>query len=1164
MSLSGLSLRWKLTGVIIIFGTVITGILSAVLFYNTRNQMRADFRQRLEDLTGVGALSIQADLHQTLLHPGQENNSVYTAIKNRLQAIKENTSDIHFVYTMRAGEKGQIEFVVDAETDPDSIAHLGDIYTDASPFLSQNFSRLDAPVSEQNFYSDRWGTWLTGYAPFFNASGKRIGVLGVDIKAAKILQYERKLLFIFIGIFSISIILSVLLGIFLGSWLSAPILAITSSAERIGQGDFDIQIPVKTHDELGVLSHTFNAMTQKIKKSIIQLKDENIKRQVAENKFRSIFENAMEGIYQSSFDRQIIMANPEFARMLGYESPEDVLHNITDISSQLYAEPDRHQELLACLEAKGQVSNFRIRVLKKDGSEIWTELNARVVEESTGFRFIEGLIKDISEQLAKEIAQEKEAAAKAASLAKSEFLANMSHEIRTPMNAVLGLTHLALKTDLSSKQKDYLNKIMYSAQNLLNIINDILDFSKIEAGKLSMETINFDMENVMNNLAGILGLKAEEKGLEILFRLDKEIPDTLIGDPLRLQQILTNLINNAIKFTETGTILLSIQKTTDEPIDNHICIKFSIKDTGIGLTREQADTLFQSFSQADASITRKYGGTGLGLTICKRLVEMMKGEIQVDSLPGQGSTFSFTAWLGLLENTNNKFLSYPADLKEMRVLAVDDNSTARDIIGEILESFSFRVSLSPSGEEALAELEQVQNSSDPYKLVIMDWKMPGKDGIETAAAIQAHSNMNHIPHILMLTAYGREDIRQKAELAGVSSFLIKPVNPSLLFDAILSIFSKVPDLKPTQLQGVDDPAIPGIDDIRGARILLVEDNEINRQVATELLESEQFIIEISSNGRKAVDRLSDCPPSKIPDAVLMDIQMPEMDGYTATQHIRKKAPPVGHIPIIAMTAHALEGEKKKCFAAGMDDHVAKPIDPQILFQTLVKWIKPKPGRPSVKTAEKPKKILPPETFATLTQFDIKAGLNRVAGNHILYMDLLNKFALKHHHADEAIKSHIDLQEFAQARDLAHAIKGSAGNLGAGKLQQAASVIETVLIEKNISKVLQVISEFTSTLKKSTEQILQLDIHSATQSTNPVSSDTDPMDTSVILELTAQIKDMITADYSLALEKTIELIPLLQSTPAREPGQILQNQMDAFEEKAAIETLHQIIKILDKT
>jgi two-component system sensor histidine kinase/response regulator len=630
-----------------------------------------------------------------------------------------------------------------------------------------------------------------------------------------------------------------------------------------------------------------------------------------------------------------------------------------------------------------------------------------------------------------------------ATKAKSDFLANMSHEIRTPMNAIIGMAHLALKTDLTAKQYDYLKKVDISAKSLLGIINDILDFSKIEAGKLDMESVDFQLENTLDNISTLVGIKTQEKRLELLFKTDPSVPKALVGDPLRLGQVLINLSNNAVKFTDSGEIVISTELIQKD--DTQVTLKFSVRDTGIGMTKEQAAKLFQPFMQADSSTTRKYGGTGLGLTISKRLAEMMGGEIWVESQPGQGSTFGFTANFGLGKETAKKRFVPSSDLRGMKVLVVDDNATSRVILQEMLESFSFEVTLAASGEEGLTELENA-SESHPFKLVIMDWKMPGMDGIEVSRRIKNHKGLSKIPAIVLATAYGREEIMQQAEAVGFEGFLLKPVNPSMLFDTIMQATGEaVPEI--SRITQRKEQEAKALELIRGAQVLLVEDNEINQQVAKEIIEGAGLMVTIANNGQEAVNAVKE----KQYDAVLMDVQMPVMDGYTATREIRKDER-FKELPVIAMTAHAMTGDAERSLAAGMNDHVTKPIDPDLLFGALQKWIPAKKGREEYPGADAPEafpggqkaesqEALLPESFPG---FDLAAGLNRLRGNESLYRKLLGRLAADYSDAANDIRTAFKARDMESVRGLAHSLKGVAGNLAATDLEAAAGSLEKLV------------------------------------------------------------------------------------------------------------------------
>lgn len=632
-----------------------------------------------------------------------------------------------------------------------------------------------------------------------------------------------------------------------------------------------------------------------------------------------------------------------------------------------------------------------------------------------------------------------------ASEAKSNFLANMSHEIRTPMNAIIGMSHLALKTKLDNKQRDYITKVNAASLSLLGIVNDILDFSKIEAGKLSMETVPFYLDDVLNNVASLVALKGEEQGLEIMFRIDKDVPLKLVGDPLRLGQIMINLTNNAVKFTKKGNIVIS---THLEKMENmRVVLLFKVKDTGIGMSNEQLGKIFSPFSQADSSTTRKFGGTGLGLTICKRLVDMMNGRIWVESVLGEGSTFQFIAEFTRQNMDRRRFRLPSTDLIGLRVLVVDDNAIAREILQNSLESFSFKVTCVPSGEDALFSLEQAATQGKPFSIVYLDWMMDGMDGIQTASEIRRRFPADKIQKIVMVTAYAREDVMHAAKGVGIDIFLAKPINHSILFESTLTILGHERSL----MESIGHDGLPGNDDslsLSGLKILLVEDNEINQQVARELLEDEGIEVHIAGNGKDAVNRVL----VETFDIVLMDVQMPEMDGYAATQLIRAD-PRFLDLPIIAMTANAMAGEREKCILAGMNDHIAKPINPRMMFDTIGKYAKAKnipPTSPpvNVKEVSLPTDELPEK----LNGIDIESGLFNVNGNKKLYLKVLRDVYKRNHDIVEKIQTEVDKGSVDVAQRLIHTFKGVSGTIGAKGLHKISRELEVAFIEKKISEI----------------------------------------------------------------------------------------------------------------
>ncbi len=668
--------------------------------------------------------------------------------------------------------------------------------------------------------------------------------------------------------------------------------------------------------------------------------------------------------------------------------------------------------------------------------------------------------------------------AESATKSKSEFLANMSHEIRTPMNAILGFSGLVKKTNMTAIQLDYINKIDLSAKSLLGVIDDILDFSKIEAGKLELEAVDFSLDEVISNIVDVISVKAAEKNIEVLNNITKEVPGNLVGDPLRLGQILINLVNNAVKFTEKGHILIKAELVAK---DTERCrIKFSVNDSGIGMHEEQMNKLFSAFSQADSSVTRRFGGTGLGLTISKSLVEMMNGEIFVESRFGVGSTFSFIVEFMLQPEEKPGKVIDMEKFRNLKVLIVDDNEMARVILKEQLGELGINASAVDSGYAAINELKR-ESIKKPYDLVFIDWRMPDMDGIETAEKILGDKTMGHTPMTIMVTAFGREEVFKKAEKIGIDAFLMKPVNQSLLLDTIMNVFGmNTAESLHRSFNAQDAANLVG--ELNGARVLLVEDNVLNQEVATEILRSAQIIVDIANNGKEAVKAVT----KQDYDAVLMDIQMPIMGGYEATSHIRNDKK-FADLPIIAMTAHAIKGAKEECLAAGMNDYVSKPIDPDHLFAVIKQWIKP--------IIDRDKKVfiinneitdhnqmeiqLPPN----MRGIDIEAGLKRLNGNRKLYRKLLIDFSRIYSSYAEDIRKALEQSNTEVSLGLAHTIKGVAGNISAYDIQDIAGKLETAIMQKEAAEWAGLLNELDKALKQFDTLIMELTATNAAEDLN---------------------------------------------------------------------------------
>ncbi len=1030
--------------------------------------------------------------------------------------------------------------------------NFNDRLQEVNPFIFNHIGEMKANKSGNFRFSDK-ADYITSYSSLLKKDWFVATIIPEDEMLGVLIKI-RNIGLLILGLIFFFVMLN--MNLLIRSIIIQPLNQLIDVTKEIIKGNLKARVTQIQQDEIGQLSTAFNNMATKIDASFHRIKEQ-------EEQYRSLVDNINMGIFRSTADPNghFLQANPAIYKIFGYESLAEFM-KITVLD--LYENPEDRAGFIRLVQDQGYCSNYIVKAKKKDGEIIWVSISATAQFDEKGIiQLINGVVEDITDRKLKEAAEKKRREAEAATQAKSEFLANMSHEIRTPMNAITGLAYLCLKTNLSAKQRDYLNKINASAGALLGLINDILDFSKIEAGKLTIEAVDFHLEDVMDNISNIISTKAEEKKLELLFKIGNDVPQVLVGDSLRLGQILINLATNAVKFTDSGHVCISVELLQGFNEPGEVVLRFSVADTGIGMTPVQKERLFHSFSQAETSTSRKYGGSGLGLAICRRLVEMMGGRIDVLSEAGRGSIFTFTAKFGRCSKEKQKLFDWPLDLRGMRVLVVDDNAVSREILKDTLSTSAFIVEEAESGLEAVSKIEAASQTAS-YDLVLMDWKMPQMDGIETTRHIRENLKIGHIPEILMVSAFGKEEIWQQAEAAGINGYLVKPVSRSSLFDTIMEIFGKAHHGKTFELPyaALD---IEGLDAIRGANILVVEDNEVNQLVARELLESEGFVVTLASNGIEALEQiLRSFAENRRFDAVLMDIQMPIMDGHLATREIRNRQPAGEKLPIIAMTAHAMSDERERCLQSGMNDYLTKPIEPKKLFSTFVDWIKPA-GRNGLKTFENEKdkavaleKILPER----MPGIDIASALKRINRNEKLFIKLMSSLYTNYRFTSDELQGAWARADFEQIRRVAHSIKGMAGNLCAESLAVTSRDLEVCIVENKVEKIPDKLNNFINALEEVLRSAAELlGVPDRTDPSEPVYPEEASTDIAAVAPFFDELQQLLEKGHTRAGDVLEALQGQLRQNSCRAYISQLKTFINAYDFEEAEKVLQELAGIL---
>lgn len=942
---------------------------------------------------------------------------------------------------------------------------------------------LDTVEAHQGAHGERLFVHVIK-TPLYDASGNVIGVQGIfyDVTQRKRIEeelaYERDLLRALLDYIPDRIYFKDVNCCFMRCSKSmARRLGLDDPREVVGKTDFDFHLPEQAqefyNDEQRILvsgQPLINKLEKQVdvdgkeiwasvtkvpiytqagtiaglvglSRDITQLKQTEQALRQAEEKYRAIYENSVEGIFQTTRDGRFLSANPALARLYGYNSPEEVVAALTDIEHQLYVDPTRRDEFSRLMIEHGEVSGFESQVYRKDKSVIWISESARTAKDAAGnFLYYEGIVEDITLRKLAELEREKarEAALESART-KAQFLANMSHEIRTPMNAITGMTGLLADTRLTKEQREYVETITNSTGTLLSVINDILDFSKIEAGKLTLEVIDFDLREAVESSVEMLAERAHKKHIELACWIEPDVSGRLRGDPIRLRQILVNLASNAVKFTEKGEVLVHVTRLEDDA--DRIVVRFEVKDTGIGITPQAMARIFQEFTQADGSTTRKYGGTGLGLTISKQLVSLMKGEIGVESAPGQGSTFWFKVPFEKQPRVESVSPSVDCGaVAGLRVLVVDETASNRQILHQHLQQWQIQADIASSAPEAMTIIQNASRSGVPYPLIIIDIDLPDTDGLSLAQSIKGEPQFADTRIIMLTTLLNRLNTTTM-KATGISACLVKPLRQSRLLECLADVMSPsgAASARPMEADPGTSSRVPIGTVTRNVRVLLAEDNVVNQRIALKQLKKLGFSADSVSNGNEVLAALQRVPY----DIIIMDCQMPEMDGYEVTRRIRQsgsdsyihlKSAPY----IIALTANAMQGDREHCLSLGMNDYLTKPLHLRdleaVLHRALLR---------SSPTMQSPPSASPVESDSEALDRTVINGLKelREPGQPDPLRELIELFLKDAQPRLEQMETAATVGDLPRLAAATHAFKGSASNLGARRLARLCAALE---------------------------------------------------------------------------------------------------------------------------